>query len=837
MNNRTIYTYLRVILLVWVNNIKHLCPRIILAMLMSMMGIQAFAHDIAVRNADGVTIYYLWINNRTELAVSYGGSSSTQYSNEYSGNVTIPESVVYQGKTYSVTSIRYEAFRDCSGLTSITIPNSVTSIGTSAFWLCTSLTSVTIPTSVTTIGSSAFSGCSGLKSITIPTSVTTIGSSAFSGCSGLKSITIPNSVTSIGNYGFYNCSGLTSITIGNSVTSIGGSAFDGCSGLTSVNISDLEAWCNISFSSNYANPLVFAHHLFLNRKEVTKLTIPNSVTSIGNYGFTGCRGLTTVTIPNSVTTIGSSAFSGCIGLISVTIPNSVTTIRDEAFLNCNGLEKVHLLREQPFALGSYAFSNISYSSATLYVPVGSKAKYQATNGWKNFKNIVEEDMTSYNVTLTAKNYTREYGEENPTFGYEVNSGSIASGQPTFSCSATKTSPVGTYDIVIQKGTVSNGTVNLVKGTLTITKAPLTISAGTYSRKEGEDNPDFTLTYSGFKNGETKNVLTKQPTVSCSATKNSPVGSYTVSVSGAEAQNYEITYQNGTLTVTEDNANSTSSNMVNLVNNGDMEGNDVSSFFYRVQGGDIMPAVITNGVGVNGSRGIVVAAPAREKEDYDNQFFFRLNKPVYPDTKIRVSFDYRADKQAMVRSEAHSEPSDYINWTEFRVDDFFTRTWQHFSYEGTLSSYNSSKEKPLRSIAFSLSLLEEANNYYFDNIKFEVETDNTENPEGDIITFADANVKAICVQHWDKNGDGELSKEEAAAVTDLGEVFYNNSKIGTFDELQYFTGLKSIGDRAFYGCIGLTSVTIPNSVTSIGSDAFYDCDNLTSITIPNSVTTL
>ena len=127
-----------------------------LTLLMSMVGIRTKAHDIAVANSDGVPIYYTLTNNRTELAVSYGGSNYISYSNEYSGNVVIPESVTYNGKTYSVTSIGYEAFRSCSGLTSVTIPNSVTSIGNFAFYSCSSLTSIIIPYSVTSIGEGAF---------------------------------------------------------------------------------------------------------------------------------------------------------------------------------------------------------------------------------------------------------------------------------------------------------------------------------------------------------------------------------------------------------------------------------------------------------------------------------------------------------------------------------------------------------------------------------------------------------------------------------------------------------------------------------------------------------
>ena len=133
-------------------------------------------------------------------------------------------------------------------------------------------------------------------------------------------------MTTIGERGFYNCYRLTSVTIPNSVTSIGLDAFRYCSGLTSVHISDLAAWCKISFSNYYSNPLTFAHHLFLIGYEIKDLVIPNSVTSIGERAFYGCYGLNSVTIPNSVRELGSSAFYYCSGLTSVTIPNSVTSI-------------------------------------------------------------------------------------------------------------------------------------------------------------------------------------------------------------------------------------------------------------------------------------------------------------------------------------------------------------------------------------------------------------------------------------------------------------------------------------------------------------------------------
>lgn len=153
------------------------------------------------------------------------------------------------------------------------------------------------------------------------------------------------------------------------------------------------------------------------------------------------------------------------------------------------------------------------------------------------------------VTITAKSFSRVYGEVNPTFTY-TSAGGTLNGTPTLTCTATATSPVGTYDIIVAKGSVTNSDVELVNGTLTITKAPLTITVKSATKQQGEANPTFELTYSGFKNGETEAVLTKQPNITCSATTASPKGTYPITLSGAVAENYNITYVSGTLTVNE-----------------------------------------------------------------------------------------------------------------------------------------------------------------------------------------------------------------------------------------------------------------------------------------------
>ena len=259
------------------------------------------------------------------------------------------EAATYDIYTYAVSSDGTIIITGCveSAKGAITIPpeidgKSVTSIGYKAFWNCTGLTSITIPDSVTSIGSDAFGYCTGLTSITIGNGVTSIRDGAFTYCIGLTSITIGNSVTSIGNSAFYGCSGLTSIIIPNSVTSIKNSAFNRCTGLTSINVASDN---NNYYSGN--NGVLFNKKKtelirYPQGKSQTSYTIPDSVTSIGDWAFDGCTRLTSITIPNSVTSIGDSAFEYCTRLTSITIPDSVTSIGDWAFDGCTGLTSINV---------------------------------------------------------------------------------------------------------------------------------------------------------------------------------------------------------------------------------------------------------------------------------------------------------------------------------------------------------------------------------------------------------------------------------------------------------------------------------------------------------------
>ncbi len=304
--------------------------------------------------------------------------------------VTIPDSVIMIGNS---------SFQSCTGLTSVTIPDSVTTIGASAFSKCSSLSSVTIPDSVTDIGNSAFRDCSGLTSVKIGKAVETIGEDAFLCCSSLTAVTISNSVTTIGNYAFSRCSSLTTVTIPKSVTTLGNGVFSDCIGLNAVMISDIGAWCAVSFVGTSSNPLYYAHNLYLNGELVTELTIPDSVKTIGNNAFCYCTGLTSVTIPDSVTTIGASAFSECSGLTSVTIPDSVTSIGASAFSECSGLTSV-TIPDSVTSIGNYAFYNCSsLTSVTIPDSVTSIGNY----AFYNCSSLTS--VTIFNSITTIGEYT------------------------------------------------------------------------------------------------------------------------------------------------------------------------------------------------------------------------------------------------------------------------------------------------------------------------------------------------------------------------------------------------------------------------------------------------
>ena len=408
---------------------------------------------------------YYQFNDDTNTAIVVAGD------NRYSGTIVIPTNVTYNEKQYNVTSIGDGAFKYCTGLTSVTIPNSIDSIGYWAFKNCTSLTQVNItdlaawcniifdnadsnplsiakylflngsviidliiPNNVTSIGNYAFYHCY-LRSVTFGENVTSIGYAAFSECTGLTSVTIPNSVTSIGWLAFQSCIWLTSVTIGNSVTSIGNYAFNGCTSLTSVSIGNnvttigdgafsyctsLPVFDNIRYADTYLIEAV--------DKSLSTYAIREGTKWIGTSAFKGCTGLTSFEIPNSVSGIGYEAFYNCTSLTSMTIPNSVTSIGNRAFSQCTGLTSVTIGNSVTSIGGSAFYGCSGLTSVTIPNSVTSIG-YSPFGGCTNLTSvtILSDALVSKNYSGTTLNFKSIFGEQVQTYIIGESVTSIGSG--------------------------------------------------------------------------------------------------------------------------------------------------------------------------------------------------------------------------------------------------------------------------------------------------------------------------------------------------------------------------------------------------------------------------
>ncbi len=303
----------------------------------------------------------------------YSSESSVPWAN-YSGAI---KSVVIKS---GVESIGNYAFSSCTSLTSVSLPDSVSLIGSYSFSGCSSLKSISLK-SVETINDSAFENCTALYSLTIPSSVKSIGSGAFEKCTELYDITIEEGLTDIGFGAFQLCSSLKTVRMPSTVSTIGAYAFNGCKKLEYLYISSLPAWCEISFKTETSNPMFYAKNLYVRNNAVSgRLTVPDGVTRIRPYAFSGYKSSGTIVLPSSLTTIeqyaftkaemwyvilpasltsiGQYAFSGCACLQDVMIPPNVSEIGYYAFSECVNLKSARF-QDGCIKVGSYMFSNCS----------------------------------------------------------------------------------------------------------------------------------------------------------------------------------------------------------------------------------------------------------------------------------------------------------------------------------------------------------------------------------------------------------------------------------------------------------------------------------------------
>ncbi len=447
----------------------------------SIMLIFHFAPSTSLRAQDsifshthqGTTLYYIVDSTGDAMVVAPMWPDYDEENDEAwlgytkpTGDVTVPDSVPFQGTMHAVTRVGHDAFYKCTEVTSINLPDAVKEMGSYAFGKCFSLTSFTVPMSlksipsqcfyvdtllasftfndsITSIGYKAFHRCQSLFRINIPSSVTTIGTWAFNQCSGLYSVSIPGSVSTISERAFNECRGLEFVRIGEGVDTIGQAAFRQCSNLRSINYpSTLKKIGDFAFQydSLLSSPLILPEGFtsqgvvsFGDCVSLPSATFPGTMDSIPSQSLWSCISLATVTIGEGVSLISQAAFVLCSELHMMEIPSTLDSIGDYAFYY--GVPDTLVMhRGVPPALGDSVFTD--YHSI-LIVPSGSVSAYRQHPVWGLFQYIIEvfphthQGTTLYytldtadNAMVVAPNFPVTLNDTNAWAGYVKPTGAV-----------------------------------------------------------------------------------------------------------------------------------------------------------------------------------------------------------------------------------------------------------------------------------------------------------------------------------------------------------------------------------------------------------------------------
>ena len=412
---------------------KQLSKNLALLVLFLLVGQQVFSYDFEVNG-----IYYIF-NPENQTAIVCSGEK------EYEGTVTVPSVVTYNGRSLDVEGITSKAFYNNKKLDSISISDGITWIGDEAFYGCTELSSVSLPKTLKTIGyyyyasQGVFYNCRKLKTITIPDGVKCLERRTFRSCVSLESIRLGSGVEIINDYAFDGCAKLKTVIIPGNVKTIGEAAFSNCTGIDTLVFKDCET------------PLVIQYKKRNESEIIEKIYGPAywyfgrecQMQNVGNYW----EKLETLTIGKN--------------------------IKSQIFPSCYKLEKIYSMIENPM-LAACDFSSTAYVNATLFVPVGTKEKYMAADGWKNFFNIQEmavEDMWNGQGEPNVSDNPQQQKCEKPTIHY-------SKGKLSFDCAT---------DGAICQSTITDTDIASYSGNEIQLSATYNISV--YASKEGFDNSD------------------------------------------------------------------------------------------------------------------------------------------------------------------------------------------------------------------------------------------------------------------------------------------------------------------------------------------------------------
>ena len=832
----------------------------------------------------------------------------------------------------SVTSISERAFDSCSGLTSIVVKEGNTVydsrnncnavIETATNTLVVGCKNTIIPDGITSIGYDAFSRCSGLTSIEIPNSVTSIGNSAFSDCYRLTSIEIPNSVTSIGNSAFSDCDSLTSVTIPSSVTAIGALAFEGCDSLTSVT-SLIPAENLFAINSNafldvdkeactlyvpYAAKATYAategwseftniveipygkcgdnatweladstltingtgamydytgndtpwnEYRFSEIKNVVinegitrigssafrgfevaeSVLLPEGITSIGNRAFSG-NALREITMPNSLTIIEDYAFYLCTNLESITIPGNVTSIGQQAFNGCTGLTSITSLipADNLFAIDSSVFENVNKSTCTLNVPYGAQETYATTDGWSEFANISLGkcgDNATWNINegvLTIKGSGAMYDYSYPGDSYHFGADSTLY-TPWFNYRDEITS------VIVEEGITTLGCNAFSYCTkLASVSIPEGITAiEEYAFFECDSVTSVTIPESvtriGLRAFDETNLTSIAIPAAVEAIDESAFGSCRNLASIVVSENNSVYDSRGNCNaIIETATNTLISGCMNTVIPNDIEAIARWAF---MRSESLKSIVIPETVrlidsfafeGCDSLTSVKSYIPAENLFAIDSYAFLEVDKEA---CTLYVPV---GAKETYAATRGWSEFTNIVEIPYGKCGD--NATWELadgvLTISGTGDMYDYDSDGPwydyhleITSVVIEVGITSIGNNAF--NFCFGLTSIEIPNSVTSIGNYAFSQCHGL------------TSIEIPNSVTSVGDWAFSSCSGLTSIEIP--NSVTSIGGSAFYACSGLTSIEIPNSVTSIGEDAFYACSGLTSIEIPNSVTSI
>ena len=628
----------------------------------------------------------------------------------------------------------------------------------------------TLQCRVAGIGYQAFKDCASLTSVSLPSHISFLGAGAFQNCPNIISASIPQKVTYIPDRLFKDCSRLSGVTIPNGVTEIGDSAYVGCSQLS-----------NLSLPNTIER---IGERAFANCVKLTRFSSPTSLIFLGMEAFMGCTGLTSVSLGENLETVGARAFYKCSGLKTVDVfcGKKPVTIWNSAFAECPAIERVTAKSLERWL--NITFSGVESNpvsvSHNLYVG-GNLSLLETLTVPSGVTNI--NKYAFYGATCLKRVVMNSSREHVMTIGSSAFGGCTGLEKETV--------PRMDYWCDIEFG---NSEANPLSYAQHLWTPPSTTHANgeEITRLEIPGNVKSIKSYAFYKATALERIE--------------------ISGSVSEIGNYAFLYCKPTRIYSH------------IISPPELPSSAFSNDAYSTTELVVPNRVFTSGPYANST------------EKYKNTRYwynFRTIRPIgHYDFEEDPTMASTATAQLTV-TVSGSGSAVYDNTTvanTTKTFNFSYSTWEGTNLEISLVPDRNSSVKSLTVNGENLLGEVKDNKLLLTDVSYDVDLQVT---FASGISFADATVESICLKNWDTNGDGELSMSEAAAVKDIGTKFYR-SKITSFNELQYFTSLKSIDELAFAYCTALKSIILPQSLENIGSAAFTSCESLKEIEIPASV---